>query len=150
MATLRIYDSRNHVLTVHLRDLLDLLVPRSLHARWKVSAVTLDYPQLGRSIEEFMVVGTDRLDAFVAGGSAISGAMLSKAAQKAQQVVWGQFAATLANEDSTWVTIRAIDSTFYEVTSSDAAVTEAVRSAYSDVRVAHGPAASCPIEPIHG
>jgi hypothetical protein len=149
MTTLRIYDCRNDVLTVHLLDLLNLLVPRSLDARWKVSAVTLDYPQLGQPIGEFMVVGTEKLDLFAAGGAAVSGRMLFEAAHEAQQVIWGQFVATLSVEGSAWVTIRAIDSTFYEISSSDVAVIETVRSAYSDVRVASGPVSSCPIEPIH-
>jgi len=95
------------------------------------------------------VVGTDSLDSFVTGGSAISGAVLSKAAKDAQQVIWGEFAAKLENEGSNWVTIRAIDSSFYEVTSSDSAVIETVRSAYSDIKITNGPVQCCPIEPIH-
>jgi len=45
MITLRIYDYRNGVLALDLRDLLvDLLAPRSLEADWKVSPVTLNDP----------------------------------------------------------------------------------------------------------
>jgi hypothetical protein len=52
MITLRIYDYRNGVLALDLRDLVDLLAPCSLDADWKVSPVTLNDPHLGRSFDE--------------------------------------------------------------------------------------------------
>jgi hypothetical protein len=153
MTTLRIYDSRDHVLALDLRDLITLLAPRSLEASWTVSPVSLEYPQLGRSIEEFMVTGAsspgeDKLELLAASGSFVSGQALSEAALEARQVIWGQFVATLTNDSSAWVVIRAIDSTFYEVTSVDEVVLNAIQSAYRDVRVASGPVTSCPIERI--
>jgi hypothetical protein len=36
MTTLRIYDYRNGVLALDLRDLIDLLAPRSIEASWGV------------------------------------------------------------------------------------------------------------------
>lgn len=92
--------------------------------------------------------GQDKLEMLAASGSSVSGAALSEAAHEAWQVIWGQFAATLPEQSDAWVVIRAIDSTFYEVTSSDEAVLNAVRSTYEDVRVASGPATSAPIERI--
>lgn len=59
MTTLRIYDYRDQALAFDLRDLIDLLAPRSLEASWTVSPVRLNYPQLGRSIDEFMITGPD-------------------------------------------------------------------------------------------
>jgi len=41
MTTLRISDYRDHVLALGLRDLIDLLAPRSLEASWTVSPVRL-------------------------------------------------------------------------------------------------------------
>lgn len=153
MTTLRIYDSREHALALDLRDLIDLLSPRSLEASWRVSPVKLNYPQLGRSIAEFMMTGPgkpgeDRLEQLAASGSSVSGATLSEAARAAWQVIWGQFVATFPEQNDTWVVIRAIDSTFYEVTSADEAVLNAIRSAYKDVRVAPGPVTSIPIEQV--
>ena len=74
--------------------------------------------------------------------------MLSKAAHEAYQVIWGEFTATLPKQTDAWVVIRAIDSTFYEVTSSDETALSAVRTAFKDVRVAPGPATTIPIEPV--
>lgn len=39
MTTLRIHESRNGVLALDFRDLIDLLAPRSLEANWIVSPV---------------------------------------------------------------------------------------------------------------
>ncbi|AMA58626.1 hypothetical protein BCCGELA001_21715 [Bradyrhizobium sp. CCGE-LA001] len=58
------------------------------------------------------------------------------------------FTATFPEQNDAWVVVRAIDSTFYEVTSSDEAVLNAIRSTYKDVRVAPGPATSMPIPRI--
>lgn len=153
ITTLRIYDLRDgRVLAVDLCDLIDLLAPHSLEARWMVSPVTLLDPHVGRSFEEFMIVGSGRLDGGALEQLAVSksfatGITLSDAAHATHQVIWGQFVGVLAErKEDPWVTIRAIDSTFYEVTSADDAVLATVRSAYKDVRIAPAPVTSIPIE----
>jgi hypothetical protein len=151
MTTLRIYDCRDKVLALDLRDLIDLLAPHSLEACWIVSPVTLVDVRLGRSHDEFMIVGPgqladDTLEQLAASRSIVRGNSLSEAAHATHQVIWGQFVATLPQQEDPWVIIRAIDSTFYEVTSGDDAVLDAIRSAYEDVRVATGPITSIPIE----
>jgi hypothetical protein len=154
MTTLRIYDyKKNGALALDLRDLVDLLAPRSLEATWTVSPVGLRDRRDGTASEEFMMtgpgeVGQDKLEQFAASGSSVSGAMLSKAAHEAHQVIWGEFTATLPEQADPWVVIRAIDSTFYEVTSSDESVLGAIRAAFRDVRLAPGPVTSIPIEPV--
>ncbi|KYG99168.1 hypothetical protein [Bradyrhizobium sp. DOA1] len=150
---MRIYDYRGTgALALDLRDLLDLLAPRSREANWTVSTVRLHHPVLG-SIDEFMVTGPgdqgeDQLEQFAADGLSVSGAELADAAHVTRQVIWGQFTATLPEQRDAWVVIRAIDSTFYEITSSDEAVLNAIQSTYMDVRVAPGPATLDPIERI--
>jgi hypothetical protein len=154
MTTLRIYDYRDSgVLALDLRDLIDLLAPSSLEAIWTVSPVNLYSTQLGRSVDEFMISGLgepgqDKLEQFAASGSSVSGNALSVAANEVSQVIWGQFTATLPEESEAWVVIRAIDSAFYEVTSSDEVLLRAIRSTYKDVRVAAGPTHSTPIERV--
>ena len=153
MITLRIYDYRDGVLALNLRDLVDLLAPRSLEADWKVSPVTLNDPLLGRSFDEFMVTGPTEpdqvdLERLAASGSVVSGFTLSQVLHAAHQVMWGQFVGTLPNQKDPWVVMCAIDSTFYEVTSADQGVLNAIRSAYKDVRVAPGPVKSIPIERV--
>ena len=47
-------------------------------------------------------------------------------------------------------TIRAIDSSFYEVTTSDQAVLAKIKSSFKDVRVATDPVFSIPIAKLPG
>jgi hypothetical protein len=148
MTTLRIHDLRDgRVLALDLGDLIDLLAPRSLEASWTVSPVRLEYPTGGRCHDEFMVTGLggDQLENLAASGSSVSGLVLSEYARATQQVIWGQFVATHPEQTGAWVVIRAIDSTFYEITTSDDIVLAKIGSAYQDVRVASGPVASAPI-----
>jgi hypothetical protein len=154
MTTLRIYDLRDgRVLALDLRDLIDLLAPRSLEASWTVSPVNVEYPKLGRSIDQFEMTGPgrpgeDQLELLAASGSSVSGLMLAEYAHATHQVIWGQFVATHPEQTDAWVVIRAIDSTFYEVTTSDDTVLAKIRSAYKDVRVASGPVASTPFSQV--
>jgi len=78
MTTLRIYDYRDNVLALDLRDLIDLLAPRSPEACWIVSPVTLVDLRLGRSHDEFMIagfgqLGDDALEQLAASRSIVSG-----------------------------------------------------------------------------
>jgi hypothetical protein len=86
--------------------------------------------------------GEDQLELLAASGSSVSGLMLAEYAHATSQLIWGQFAGTLPAQSDIWVVIRAIDSTFYEVTTSDDEVLAKIKSAYNDVRVASGPVAS--------
>ncbi|MBR0855691.1 hypothetical protein [Bradyrhizobium liaoningense] len=153
--TLRIYDLRDgRVLGLDLRDLIDRLAPRSLEARWIVSPVTLSNPRLGRSHDEFMIVGSaqlseNALEQLAVSKSVVNGITLSEAAHATNQVIWGQFVGMLPEQkEDAWVVVRAIDSTFYEVTSADEAVPAIIQSAYKDVRTATGPVTSIPIEQV--
>ena len=135
-------------------DLIDSPAPRSLEANWVVSPVRMQDPRNDASFDEVhddrtgRQVGQDQLEQFAASGSSVSGAVLSKAAHEAHQVIWGEFTGTLPEQTNAWVVIRAIDSTFYEVTSSDEVALGAIRAAFKDVRVAPGPVASIPIESV--
>jgi hypothetical protein len=150
MATLRIYDSNGPALAIDLRHLIDLLVSHSLQATWTVSPVTFHYPSHDLIEKEFMATGqgSDQLEELARNGSTASGAVLAELAYATRQVIWGEFAASLPQQDVVWVTIRAIDSAFYEVTTTDEAVLNKVKSTYNDVRVAAGPANSAPIPQI--
>jgi hypothetical protein len=153
MTTLRIYDYRNGALALDLRDLVDLFAPRSLEASWTASPVRMNHPDLGRLYDEFMMTGPGQpgqnpLEVLAANGSSVSGVTFSEAAHAAWQVIWGQFVATLPEQNDAWVVIRAIDSTFYEVSTSDEMVLAKIGSTYKDVRVASGPVASAPIPQV--
>lgn len=150
MATLRIHDSNGPALAVDLRHLIDLLAPRSLQATWTVSPVTFHFPSHDLTEKELMATGqgSDLLEELARTGSSVSGAAMSELAHATRQVIWGEFAATLPRQDVAWVTIRAIDSSFYEVTTTDEAVLNKVKSTYQDVRVATGLANTAPIPQI--
>ena len=139
------------VLAVHLPDLLGLLGSRALQADWTVSPVKLFYPTLNSFDDEFMVVGdesADQLEEYSRNKSPLNGKLLAELAKATVQIIWGEFAAVLPDQDSIWVTIRAIDSTFYEVTTSDPTVLDRIRSTYKDVRVADAPVAFTPIPQV--
>src|SRR5258708_33960711 len=106
MTTLRIYDYRDSgVLALDLRDLIDLFAPRSLESSWIVSPVSLEYPTLGRTLDEFMVTGQggDQLERLAASGSSASGVILSGYAHRKNQAICGQFGATHPETADDWV-----------------------------------------------
>ena len=150
MATLRIYDLDRSVLAVDLRHLIALLAPPSLQATWTVSPVKLFCPELNRFDEEFEATGQggEKLEALARDGARVDGTVMTELAKATVQVIWGEFVAVLQQQDSIWVTIRAIDSTFYEVTTVDATVLTMIKSTFKDVRVAAGPATSTSIPQI--
>jgi hypothetical protein len=147
MATLRIYDLDRGTLAVDLRHFIALLVPSSLQATWTVSPVKLFCTERDSFEEEFEATGQggEELEALARDRSRINGAVLAELANATVQVIWGEFAATLQRQGDIWLTIRAIDSTFYEVTTEDTTVLDAIRSTFKDVRVAAGPVTSTSI-----
>lgn len=68
-----------------------------------------------------------------------------KLAGKTRQVIWGEFVASFPA--AWWMTIRAIDSTFYEVETDDEAALAKIRSTNRDIRVAEPAVASWPLNP---
>ncbi|MBB3440962.1 hypothetical protein [Rhizobium sp. BK379] len=130
MKTLRIYGPHERALPFDLRDFLQCLVPRSLKASWKVSAVDAGYPWFDANGP-----GGELLHAMAQSGKPVSGRDLAAAAQDTLQVIWGEFTGSLpANPDRAWVVIRAIDSTFYEVITDDQKVLRTVERRFADVR----------------
>ena len=66
------------------------------------------------------------------GQTFIAGEHLSRIAHDLTQVIDGKFAA-LESSDSPWVIIRAVDSSFYEVFSTESAVLDRVRATFRKV-----------------
>src|SRR5271167_4256306 len=103
MATLRIYDyGCSGALAVDLHSLIDLLVPRSLQATWTVLPVKLYYPTLHSFKEEFMATGqgSAQLEGLARNRSPVSGTVLARLAKATRQVIWGEFAAVLPQQDA--------------------------------------------------
>ncbi|WP_027685635.1 hypothetical protein [Rhizobium leguminosarum] len=144
MATLRIYDLKEHVLALDLRDLLRLLAPRSLQANWTVSTVKSSKP--GHEWFEATGEGGEQLEALAQDNAWLSGSDLAALAENTQQVIWGEFVSSAPTQsDQTWVVIRAADSTFYEIETDDETVLNKISSTYKDVRTGEAPIASWPL-----
>lgn len=140
MATLRIYDLTQHRLALDLRDLFRLLAPRSLQATWTISTVKSSEP--GLEWFEATGEGGEKLEALAQEDTRMGGMDLSALAEKTRQVIWGEFVGSLpVKPDERWIIIRAVDSTFYEITTLDETVLNLVRSSFKDVRLADAPIA---------
>lgn len=138
MATLRIYDLKEHLLSLDLRDLLRVLAPRSLQATWTISTVKSSQP--GHEWFEATGEAGNKLEALAQKDTRVSGVDLSALAKKTRQVIWGEFVGSLPSKaDENWVIIRAIDSSFYEVTTLDETVLDLIKSSFNGVRLADAP-----------
>lgn len=141
MAILRIYDLKQNVLALDLRDLLRLLTPLSLQANWIVSTVKSSKP--GHEWFEATGEGGEQLEALAQDNARLSGSDLAALAEKTRQVIWGEFLGSRPTQsDKTWVIIRAVDSTFYEIDTDDKAVLSKISSTYKDVRTGEAPITS--------
>lgn len=138
MATLRIYGLNEHLLSLDLRDLLRVLAPRSLQATWTIS--TVKSSQSGHEWFETTGEAGKKLEALAQKDTRVSGVDLSALANKTRQVIWGEFVGSLPSmPDENWVVIRAIDSTFYEITTLDETVLDLIKSSFNGVRLADVP-----------
>lgn len=141
MTALRVYDIKDHVLALDLRDLLRLLALRSLEACWVVSTVKSSKP--GHEWFEATGEGGERLEGLAQEDGRLSGSDLAALAGNTRQVIWGEFVGLASTQsDKPWVIIRAVDSTFYEIVSDDEAVLRKISSTYKDVRTGEGPITS--------
>ncbi len=130
MRTIRIYDEAQSVLSVHLHDVLKLLSPRALQASWTVKAVDAGYRWFDAT-----GAGGELLEDMAESKETVSGYTLAKAASDTLQVIWGEFSASLPEDpDETWVVVRAIDSAFLEITTSDDDVIRRMKSKFNDIR----------------
>jgi hypothetical protein len=140
MATLRIYDLRQNALALDLHDIIRVLAPRSLQAIWTISTVKSSEP----GHEWFEATGEmgEKLEALAQEDTRVPGSKLAALAEKTRQVIWGEFVGSLASKpDEKWIIVRAVDSTFYEVTTLDETVLNAIRTSFQDVRAADVPIA---------
>lgn len=73
----------------------------------------------------------------------LSGSDPAALAENTRQVIWGEFVGSGPMQlDKTWVIIRAVYSTFYEIDTDDKAVLSKIGSTYEDVRTGEAPITS--------
>lgn len=141
MATLRIYglyDPKMRELVVELRHFLRVLAPRSVQATWTISAVKSSEP--GRQWFDATGDGGEELEVLARDNAKVSGPVLAALAEATDQVIWGEFTGRFpAETDRDWIVIRAVDSSFYEVTTLDDTAIGKIRAAFKDVRSADEP-----------
>jgi hypothetical protein len=117
----------------NLRHGLKVLAPRSTQAEWMVSAVKPS--DMSGELFEATGEGGEALELLAETNERISGRELEDLAGKTRQVIWGEFVGSLPTApQQKWVTIGAVDSTFYEVVTADEQVLKAVRSVFKDLR----------------
>jgi hypothetical protein len=130
MTILRVTDMAGSALSFDLRDILDLLAPRSLKAAWILSAVDTEFSSF-----DAIGPGGERLEAMAEAGEPVSGEALMAAARDTGQILWGTFTAFLpAIHGRQWLVIRAIDSSFYEITTDDRKAISRIEARFKEVR----------------
>jgi hypothetical protein len=113
------------VLAVDLRHILDLLDDRAIRSQWRVSGVWALSNAEGWAAEE--------LEKLADGKTFITGEHLNRIAHCLSQVIDGEFSAFANSSESPWLIIRAIDSSFYEVFSTEPDVLDGVRASFQEV-----------------
>ena len=132
MSIVRIFDTENGTLSFDLRHILLLLKPGSLQARWVVTSV-----KSSDGLHEWFDAtgdGGKKLELLATVNACLSGVELGTLAKATRQVIWGEFIATLPTSQEPWVIVRGVDSTYFEVVTSDQNVLKAVKSSFRDVR----------------
>ncbi|MGQ3214892.1 MAG: hypothetical protein ACT6U0_15410 [Shinella sp.] len=138
MATVRIHEIESDRHGCVLSRLLKLLAPRSLQANWTISAIASTNSNWAWF--EATGDGGEQLEMLAPSKARLPGYELAALAKKTQQVIWGSFVGSLSSaNDGVWLTIRAIDSTFYEVSTSDEVVLKAIKSTVGHVELSEGP-----------
>lgn len=144
METIRIHDvSENGTLAFDLIDFLALLAPRSMQAVWRVSTIKSVLPQLERF--DATGEGGEKLEAFANTDETLTGRHLRALAKQTTQVIWGEFTAYLSGKDrqdsdhGPWLTIRAIDSSYFEIATGDEAALKTLRGAFKQIGPADPP-----------
>jgi hypothetical protein len=111
-------------LAVDLHHILDLFGERAVQSRWRASEVWATGQETGEAAQE--------LERLADGQTFIAGEHLSRIAHNLVQVIDGEFSA-FDSSDSPWVIVRAVDSSFYEVFSTEPAVLDRVRASFQKV-----------------
>ena len=129
MEKLTIHDLDGAVLAFDLRDLLRVLAPQSLAATWTITSSI-------ESVFDATGAGGLRLEELADTSAEVIGEELLAIADDTVQVIWGDFVGALpADPDQQWLIIRAVDSSFFEIETSDQGSIAAIKSHFHDVRI---------------
>ena len=112
------------MLAVDLQHILDLFGERAILSRWHASEVWATGKETGEAAQE--------LENLADGQTFISGEHLNRMSHNLVQVIDGEFPA-FENDNSPWLIIRAVDSSFYEVFSTEPAILDRIRASFRKV-----------------
>lgn len=109
-------------LAVDLRHVLDALGGRALDSLWRIDGLWATDDTEAKELERLSELQQP-----------IPGRALKTAADRVVQVIDGEFAAFEPGRDEPWVTVEAVDSTYYTVRANDPAILKAIRDCFRDV-----------------
>lgn len=121
MRVVTIKDTRGGMLAFDLFQVLRLLEPELARTAWALSGV------------EATGEGAEELHRLADGGARVSGPKLLALAACVVQIVEGEFTGYNPGLQRPWVTIRAFDSSGYDVASPDNSVIDRVKAHFSSV-----------------
>ena len=125
MHSIRIRDlDPSGFLAFDLKDLLNSVGEASVLSSWLCRGVwaTPESPPLNLDIESVSDTGV-----------LVAGSELLLLAAGTRQVIDGRFEAYRAGDSSPWLVLEAVDSTYWEVSCSDAATLELLRNSFRQV-----------------
>jgi hypothetical protein len=111
-------------LAVDLRHVLDALGERAIRSSWKACGVWATGKKAGVAA---------KLEKLADGKTLTTGMELSRIANNLVQVIDGEFQAFESGNTVPWVVIRAVDSSCYEIFSSENDVLDKVRNSFCEV-----------------
>jgi hypothetical protein len=135
MRTIQIHDLKQGALALDLREILAALGPRAHATYWTVSDVASSDQALDATGD-----GADALEELALSGERTAGTRLIDIARTVSQTIWGEFRGYSDKAAAEpWIVIVAVDSSWFEVRSDDAAALAGIRGAFKDVRSAPTP-----------
>jgi hypothetical protein len=114
-------DDRN-VLAFDLKDILALLGDKGLTSTWLLEGVEVVDGDAASDLHKFSE-----------SGEAVPGERLRKLAEKVSQTIDGEFSAFLDESQGPWIRIRAVDSSAFDVITTDTDVYRAIKNRFSRV-----------------
>ena len=109
-------------LAVDLRRVLEALGERVQNSWWRID---LEWATDDTTEKQ--------LETLAKQGQMVDGRTLMAAAERVVQVIDGEFAAYEPGSEEPWVTVEAVDSSYYTVRSADPAVLQAITARFQDV-----------------
>ena len=110
-----------------LTEILDALQPLTIGATWQCRDL---YVTSRKGINALELEASSESES----GVTISNDELAVLATQLVQVIDGEFSVTRAGETKPWLIVRAVDSSWWEIFSSNDSVFDAIRQRFTDLR----------------